>query len=330
MLFSMLIACATHSIVAPPYDVLTDAPSAALAELFASSEPDALFQEAINRRMTGDSQGAIDRLAWLEQQGHGSSHVLYELALAHETQEDFSTAIAVYDLLLGRDTSQSVQQDAGFRRALALLGLGSPQLAVEQLLALPGGEVFNNTDRHTFDLGLGVAWMRSNKMGPGMELVLSTLEATADSNSIPWMRAMGWHALAFERLAQAEKIRVDRRPYRRAARNLRARASLIAEAERYLIEVVNLGEPTWILVGMRDLGDAFIHTYEELNNSPVPNRLNPEQSKIYRELMQERSQSVLAKGWKAYDQGLDIAGRFGLQNSRVGLELQSRRNAIPF
>ncbi|MEE2750916.1 MAG: hypothetical protein VX519_05765 [Myxococcota bacterium] len=326
----MLLACATHSMVAPPYDVMTDAPSAALAELFASTEPQALFEEAVNRRMQGDSQGAIDRLAWLEQQGHGDSRVLYELALAHESREDFSTAVAVYDLLLGRDASQSVQQDAGFRRALALLGLGTPQLAVEQLLALPGGEVLADTDRHTFDLGLGVAWMRSDKLDAGMELVISTLEATADSESIPWMRAMGWHALAFERLVRSQEIRVDRRPYRRAARNLSVRAGLIAEAERYLIEVVQLGEPTWIMVGMRDLGDAFIHTYEALNNSPVPNRLNPEQAELYREMMQERSQSVLAKGWKAYDQGLDIAGRFGLQTSRVGQELQTRRDAIPF
>ena len=316
--------------VAPPYDVMADAPSSALAELFASVPREELFEEAVQRRMQGDSQGAIDRLAWLEQQGNSNSRVLYELALAHESREDFSTAVAVYDLLLRRDESQSVQQDAGFRRALALLGLGTPQLAVEQLLALPGGEVFSSTDRHTFDLGLGVAWMRADNTKAGMELVLSTLHATAGTDSIAWMRSMGWHAMASERLSEAKKIRVDRRPYRRAARNLSTRAGLIAEAEQYLIEVVQLGEPTWIMVGMRDLGDAFITIYEELNNSPVPNRLNPEQAQLYREMMVERSQSVLAKGWKAYDQGLDIAGRFGLQASQVGQELQTRRNAIPF
>ncbi len=330
MLFFILIACATHSIVAPPYDVMTDAPSAALAELFASTTKENLFQEAVSRRMQGDSQGAIDRLAWLEQQGDRDPRVLYELALAHETQEDYSTAIAVYDLLLQRDDSESVQQDAGFRRALALLGLGTPQLAAEQLLLLPGETHFDNTDRHTFDLGLGVAWMRSDKLSAGKELVHSTLKATADTSSIPWMRAMGWHALAFEQLQEAGRIRVDRRPYKKAARNLSRRAGLIAQAETYLIEVVQLGEPKWIMLGMRDLGDAFIQIYEELNNSPVPNRLNREQAELYREMMAERSQSVLAKGWKAYDQGLDIAGRFGLQDSVVGQELQVRKNAIPF
>jgi tetratricopeptide (TPR) repeat protein len=327
MFLALLVGCAAH-MFAPPYDPGLHGPSVALSELYADTPRDEVFQQAIVQRQTGDMEGAILRLVWLELGGDTDPKVLYQLALAYEGAEDHTTALSVYDRLLSRSADVGVQRDAGFRRALCLLELGWHEAAVDQLQSLPGGNLFDPKDRYTYDLGLGVALLRAGKQDKGIALINTTLEATAGTDLVPWMRSMGWHALAVDALAQAAKKRLDMRLYRRAGKNLTARAALIAEAEQYLVEMVKLTQPDWIMKGMRDLGDAYVAVHEQLNASPAPRRLNDDADAMYQEIMAERSHMLLGKAWKAYDQGLDIAGRFGMIDTRRAQELRERRDAI--
>ncbi len=327
MFLALLVGCAAHTFV-PPYDPGVHGPSVALSELYSDTPRDELFQQAIVQRQTGDMEGAIQRLVWMELGGDTDPKVLYQLALAYEGAEDHTTALSVYDRLLARSVDVEVQRDAGFRRALCLVELGWHMAAVEQLQTLPGGNLFEPHDRYTYDLGLGVALLRAGKRDKGIALINTTLEATAGSDLVPWMRSMGWHALAVDALGRAAAKRLDMRRYRRAGKNLTARAALIAEAEQYLVEMVKLTQPDWIMKGMRDLGDAYVAVHEQLNASPPPRRLNDDADEMYQEIMAERSHMLLGKAWKAYDQGLDIAGRFGMIDTRRAQELRERRDAI--
>jgi len=273
-------------------------------------------------------EGAILRLAWLEQTGDTDPRVLYQLALAYEGAENYATALSVYDRLLARAAEVEVQRDAGFRRALCLGELGWHEAAVDQLESLPGANLFEPQDRYTFDLGLGVSLLRAGKREKGIELIRTTLEATAGTEHVSWMRSMGWHALAVDALERAAKERLDLRRYRRAGKNLTERAALIAQAEQYLVEMVKLTQPDWIMRGMQDLGDAYVAVHEQLNASPPPRRLDDGAEAMYQEIMAERSHMLLGKAWKAYDQGLDIAGRFGMLDTRRAQALRERRDAI--
>ena len=286
-----------------------------------------VYAEALSRRNQGDTEGAIERLGWLYQQGDTEAATLFHLALAHELEEDFQVALSVYDLLLSEHKDRNVEKNAGFRRALCLMELGANRAAIRQLQRSGRGEVFDAEDRYTYDLATGVAWIRAGREAKGLPLVENTLAATEGTEMAPWMRAMGWHALAALTLRRAEKLSLSVRPSK-AAQNLQLRATMIAEAERYLIQVVTLSEPDWILAGMLDLGDAYLAVHSDLLAAPAPRGFSEEEKRYYREAMAREARSVLVKAWRSYDQGIELAGRFARLESKRARELRARRDAI--
>lgn len=322
----LLLACATVQL-GPLYDPAGHAPPAAFDGVFAAQTLDALFTDALARREAGDYEGAIHRLVWLRAHGDTSPEVLYQLGIAYELSGDLETAVSVYDLMLSEGSAKAYPLDAGFRRALCLEELGRYEESYRQYRALPTDRAFDRHDRYTLDIAVGIAALRSGHTREGMRLIETSLMATEGSDEITWMRAKGYIALSDWALEQAADLPLHG-PGRRISRNLEARAAAIAESQDVLVKVIALEEPEWILAGLLSLGDAYAALYDDLISAPPPRKLDADQVQIYQREVQVRSAVLLRKAWEAYDQGLEVAGKLGIDD-RTTKTLRERRDAIP-
>lgn len=304
-------------------------PPDALAQVYARQDPQALLEEAQTRRVYGDLDGAVERYAWLAQTTTDPELVLealVQLGITHELQGELVQAIEVYSLLLGRTEDPRWRRDVGFRRALCLEELGRYDEALDQYNALTHLRELNATDQTTLELAVGVATLRGGQARKGrrtLERVLAQPDRVAE---IPWMAAKAWYNLEVFTLEQAALL--DLTSAREAPKQLKERAGLILEAEAQLVHVVELGQPDFILAGLLALGDAYVGLAQDLAASPPPDKLNPEAAAIYTQALSERTRVLHRKAWEAYDQGLVVAGRFGMLNDTTAA-LQARRDAVP-
>jgi tetratricopeptide (TPR) repeat protein len=322
-LLLMTLGCALR---VAPYQPTQHLPSPALGQVFSQQDPQAVFEEALARRDEGDSRGAIDRLVWLREQGDESPVVLYQLGLAYELAGDFDTALAVYELLDVEDAQDRYELDVGFRRAMCLEALGRWDEALRTYRRLPQTAGFDRHDRLTLDLALGMAELRAGRTRRGQQLLEGALSATANTDEVPWMRAKAWYTLADVELARAGDEGLGGSE-RRQVRGLEERAAAIALAEQYLVQVVTLEEPEWILAGLLSLGDAYADLREDMLAVPAPSELNEEEALHYRAVLEQRTQVLLRKSYEAYDQGLLIAGKFQIRNEATA-QLRQRRDAL--
>lgn len=322
----LLLACAHHAPLAV-YQPANHAPPAGLEEVFGLQDPADVYQEAVDRRLDGDLDGAIHRLVWLRTHGDTSPAVLYQLGVAYEQTEAWATALSVYDLLIHEDTEQRWILDAGFRRAMCLEELGLWDQALAQYRDLPDQRTFDRHDRYTFDIGLGVAELLVGKRRTGERLLLTSLEATAETDEIAWMRGKAYWALARSELQQAaaEPLNVPRE--KAQVRNLERRAGHMAAAEAYIVQAVYVGEPDWILRSLLDLGDAYVLLRDDLLEIPTPDYLSPDEAQVYTDLLHQKGDVLLRKAWESYDKGVDVAGRFGMQTQDVQT-LIDRRDSL--
>ena len=274
----------------------------------------------------GDAQGAIDRLVWLREQGDNSAGLLYQLGLAYELDGQFEMALSVYELLALEDASQQHQLSVGFRRAMCLESLDRWDEALREYRRLPQTQGFDRHDRLTLDLALGVAELRAGREKKGRDLLERSLSATAQTEELPWLRAKAWYTLADVELQKANELSLDG-AQRKQVRRLEARAAAIAQAEQYLVQVVTLEEPEWILAGLLSLGDAYADLRQDMLDVPVPEHLDEEGAAHYRAVLEQRTQVLLRKSYEAYDQGLVVAGKFQIRNDATA-QLEQRRDAL--
>lgn len=320
MLTVLLLACIKAG---PAYDHTAHLPTDALAGVFANQDTKTVFDEAVSRRLDGDYEGAIDRLAWLVESGHGDPPTLYQLGIAHELDGDHRTAIAVYERLM-QDPAGTL--DGGFRRALCLEALGDWDAALRQYRRLPQAEGFDRHDRLTLDLALGVAELYAGKERRGRALIEDALAASEGVDEVTWVQAKARYALADQALDEARDLKLDGREAR-VARNLAARAAALEQAQSEIAAVIALGEPEWILEGMLRLGDGFLELRDDMLAVPPPHDFDEETTALYLKVLEERTQVLLVKGFQAYDGGLDVAGRFRVQNETTAT-LRERRDSI--
>ncbi len=313
MLLILALAC-LHTPPASAFDAQAHQPPPALGAVFASQDPDVVFQEAVDRRMDGDHQGAIERLAWLRAQGDRRPGVLYQLGVAYELAGDFETALSLYDLLIGEDLSGEYHDDAGFRRGICLEELGEWELALAQYKAVPTGEL-QGSDLWTINLARGIAEVRVGKQAKGQRRILNAL-ALSEGSEITWMQAKALYTLQDARLLERDQSPLEGSS-RRQAKHLQERAVQISDAEAMLAQVVRLEEPEWILKGLLSLGDAYLALQEELVIAPAPRKLDEQQVAMYRSMLQDKGSILLRKAWEAYDQGLVVAGTYGVEGPVV-------------
>ncbi len=317
------LACA-HRVA--PYAPTQHLPSPALGQVFGQQDPTAVFHEALARRDEGDAQGAVDRLVWLREQGDDSPALLYQLGLAYELAGDFETALGVYQLLAQEDEQERYVLDVGFRRAMCLESLGRWDEALRAYRRLPQTAGFDRHDRLTLDLALGMAELRAGRARQGQQLLERSLAATSSTNEVPWMRAKAWYTLADVELDRAGELGLVG-SQRKQVRVLEQRAAAIALAEQYLVQVVTLEEPEWILAGLLSLGDAYADLRRDMLAVPAPGDLSEEEAAHYRAVLDQRTQVLLRKAYEAYDQGLLVAGKFQIRNEATAL-LRQRRDSL--
>lgn len=321
-----LWACAAPLLSAYPLE--QHQPPAALAQVYATQPAEAVLADAEARRLVGDTDGAIERYAWLAQTSADPEQVLGALAqlgITHELRGELDQAVEVYSLLLLRTEDPRWQRDVGFRRARCLEELGRTAEAIAQYESLGQTRELDAQDRFTLDVAMGVAYLRGGHERKGVRLLDRALAQTELAGRAPYMTGKGWYALERHALDEAAGLRLD--DARKAPRQLQARAGLILDAEAHLVRAVEAGEPEWILRGLLDLGDAYLALSQDLAASPPPPELGPEQALVYTAELHRRTATLSRKAWESYDQGLVVAGRFGLENELTAA-LRARRDAV--
>ncbi len=323
MLLMLALAC-LHTPPATAFDVQPLLPPPALGQVFASQDPDVVFQEAMDRRMDGDVQGAIERFAWLRAQGDRRPGVLYQMGVAYEFAGEFKVALSAYDQLITEDLSGEYHDDAGFRRGICLEELGRWDEALAQYKLVPTKGLMGS-DLWTIQLARGIADVRTGKQGKGERAILAALQASQGSD-ITWMQAKALYTLQDSLLLERDQSPLEGSS-RRQAKHLIERAVQISDAEAMLAQVVRLKEPDWILKGLLSLGDAYLALHQELIVAPAPRKLDAQQVAMYRTVLEEKGTILLRKAWEAYDQGLVVAGTYGVE-SPVVVELAEKQAAL--
>lgn len=311
-----LLACLAHHQPQVTWASHHEALPPALVEVFATQDHDAVFEEAVARRKSGDTEGAIQRLAWLERQNPGDFAVLYQLGLAYEARGDFEAALTVYDRMAGDDPQGSYALDWGFRRALCLEELGQYEEALAEYRALPVPA--DGQKAATLALATEVAALEA-----GRGSIRSVEKAIDRASHDPWMCAKAHVAIATHLLDESKGLEFDV-GQRRQVKHLKARAGLIVDAESHIAAAVRLEQVEWILRGMLALGDAYADLADDLEGSRPPRGADPS---TYGAALEQKSQVIRAKAYTAYDQGLVVAGRFAVQGE-LPETLKSRRDGL--
>lgn len=325
LVLALLTGC-LHRDSAASWSVETSRPDASWNAPFSAVAPAALFDDAVERRIHGDLEGAIARLTWLRLAGDDSPATLYQLGIAYELDERFTEALGVYDLLLTELDDSPLQYDAYFRRGLTHEALGDTRSALRDYRRIPDHHDWERQDRYTLDLIKGGALLAADREHAGRTLVLSALKATEGTGEVSWARGRGLYALAEHTLGEAGEIPL-RGGQGKLAHRVRLRLEAIERADNYMVHVVRTEEPEWILAGLLVLGDAWLDLHDDLLAAPMPKGLSRWQEDHYRQLLADQIQRFRTRAWSVYDQGLGVAGTYRVEN-RYTRALRHRRDTI--
>lgn len=295
-----------------------------LEEQWAAAGPEAVLEDAVQRRTLGDFEGADARLGWLRAT-HDSGAARYHHAVSLELQERYGEAEALYATVPASFPAAPEARDARFRRALCLEDLDRPKEALELVRALQKEGGWSDRDRVTLDLERGVTLLRRGKTRRGLKRITAALVEAESIDGITWMRAKAHTALARHLLSEAAGIR--QRNGGKAAKKLKARSGNILDAEQQVISVARLGETEYALEGLLLLGDAYLAFYDDLLAVPPPRSLTDEQEALYTEALQDKVSTLKAKAYRYYDEGVALAVRTRWQGSLTD-DLKARRAAL--
>lgn len=316
----------------------THAPGASFGSLEATWEaipPDQLHEEAVERRKLGDYEGAEARLRYLAARQDGPSIEL-ALGITLELEERYADALGCYDAVLAKWPNAPEATNAAFRRALVLGDLGRHAESLAQVRALlrrgEGGsrrtsprKSWTERDRQTLELVRGVEELDSGHVRRGLRRIHRTLVALQGTDAIPWIRARARAAVVHHLLDEAASIPLVGN--KRAARNLKRRAALMSQAEDQVIAIARLKQVEYALLGVEQLGDAYMRLHDDMLAAPPPHRLTDEQVAIYRQEVASKAKILQAKAWRFYDEGVSLALRSGWQG-HLAHDLKARRDAI--
>jgi tetratricopeptide (TPR) repeat protein len=309
VLLLLLLACSHTPRVALEPVVITGSPE--LLDVVGLSNAE-IITLATERRLRGDTEGALARLAVVIEQRPPppeQADALYQLGLCHEREERFEQALAAYDRLVLSWPDSEVAQDGWFRRALCLEYLDRHREARRSLGHIDTAGGLDLHDRLTLDLQRGISLMRTGRVRAGAKL-LESAEAAADGTDMAtYLRGKARIARARALLDAAERLDL-RGSQRSQERALEQRAAHIAAAEQQVAAAAYLGEPEWILEGLLVLGDAYLHLHEAMLESRPPRSLSEEGVALYREQVAERAAILQVKAWNHYDAGIAKAAEW--------------------
>lgn len=323
----LTVACGHHRPALSLEPIVITA-SPALVDVSGLSNTE-IVAEAAERRLRGDTDGAIARLNLVIEQQPPPPELpdaLYQLGLCHERAERFELALEFYERLVTRHPDASASQDGWFRRALCLEYLGRHRQARRALARVATTNGLDLHDRLTLDLQRGISLVRSGRTRAGLRLMDAALAAADGSDQVTYLRAKSHVTRARIWLEAAERHDLDLRAGRQAA-VLELRASHIAAAEKEVAAAAYLGEPEWILEGLLLLGDAYASLHRDLLTSRVPKALDAEGALVYREKVEEQARVLIVKAWNHYDTGVAKAGEWRFVGRPLP-QLVSARDAI--
>ncbi len=288
-----------------------------------------IIEVAIDRRLRGDTDGAIARLQLvIDQQPPVTeqAQALYQLGLCHERAERFANALAAYDQLVDSWPDAAVAQDGWFRRSLCLEYLDRHREARKSLARVETADGLNLHDRLTLDLQRGITLVRSGKTRAGLRLIDSATTAAEGTELVTYLRGKAHIAQARVLLDAADELTM-RGSQRKQQKALERRAGYLAAAEQQVAAAAYLGEPEWILEGLLLLGQGYQSLYEDLMASAPPRKLSTEAQVIYLEEVAGRSQVLLVKAWNHYDAGVSKAGEWRYEGRPLP-DLVAARDAV--
>lgn len=291
----------------------------ALSDVFANQNPDDVFKEAVARHQSGDPEGAIQRLVWLNRQHPGDMAVLFQLGLAYELASRFEDAVSVYDHMQDLDSDGQWVLDWGYRRATCLQDLGRHDEALSELRALP--RPAQPGALAEVELSEAIAAFQAGR-GSEKHLV-QAIEAATPYDATSWTRGRAHIAIVDAKMREAATYTFDERD-KKQARHLKKRATLLLDADPHVAAALRLEQVHWAMTGLLLLGDGYAQLAEDLRNSRPPRGVDPE---VFYELLDERALVLEAKAHNAYDQGASLAGRF-LVDTPLTEVLLARRDAL--
>ncbi len=271
-----------------------------------------IIDEAAERRLRGDTQGAIVRLELVLEQRPPPPELpdaLYQFALCHEREDRFEQALSVYDRLVKEHPDALVTQDGWFRKGLCLDYLGRHREARRALSRVRTTQGLNLHDRLTLDLQRGISLVRGGRIRAGLALMDGALSAVEGSDQVTYLRAKAHVTRARVWLDSSADRDLDV-PERKQLAVLEQRAEHLAAAEREVAAAAYLGEPEWILEGLLLLGDGYRDLHRDILDSRVPRDLDEESVAIYHAKVQERARVLIVKAWNHYDTGISKAGEW--------------------
>ncbi len=271
-----------------------------------------IIEAAVDRRLRGDTQGAITRLQLVvgqQPEAAEQADALYQLGLCHERDERFDDALAAYDRLVHAWPDAAVAQDGWFRRALCLEYLDQHREARRSLAHVQTAEGLDLHDRLTLDLQRGITLVRSGRSRAGLQLIESATAAAEGTDLVTYLRGKA-HVTRARVLLDAARGLALTGSQKKQERTLKQRASYLAAAEKEVAAAAYLAEPEWILEGLLLLGQAYLDLHQALMSSTPPRKLSDEGKAVYREEVSRYSQVLQIKAWNHFDAGVSKAGEW--------------------
>ncbi len=327
LVLAALLACA-HRPAPVTLEPVVITGSAQLLDVVGLTNPE-IIDAAVERRLRGDTAGAIARLQIvIEQQPPAPEQALalYQLGLCHERDERFDEALAAYDRLVQTWPASVVSQDGWFRRALCLEYLDRHREARRSLERVETTRGLDLHDRLTLDLQRGISMVRSGRLRAGLRLLDSASAAAEGTELVPYLRGKAHVTRARVLLDAAASLELSG-SQRRQERALEQRAAYLADAEQQIAAAAYMGEPEWILEGLLLLGQAYLELHAAMLASSPPRKLSDEATAVYREEVAQRSQILQVKAWNHFDTGVSKAGEWGYVGRPLA-QLVAARDAI--
>lgn len=303
------------------------APPQTLEEIFASTAPAQLLDEAITHREQGDWSGADARLAFLEGKGLFPQTVAFQRAVIAELSERYAEARSRYAELITRWPDAPEAGDAAYRQALVQNDSGDPAAALKTIKALQRRSGWDEDDTLTLALERGVAELRLGKERRGIRHIDNALDALEGGDRLRWMRARARAALLSAQLERADSLSVANP--KKAKDAVLERRALITQADQQRQAIVALNEPEYVLDALLRIGDSASRLYADVNAAPPPRSIaeDPALFATYQGMVAQQSETFRTVAFQYYDAGVDLARRLSWQGS-VAATLQERRDAL--
>ncbi|MFT4976864.1 MAG: hypothetical protein ACI8S6_002769, partial [Myxococcota bacterium] len=229
-----------------------------------------------------------------------------------------------YDDVVASGAEASLRHDAAFRRAIVLEDMGDHRASLKQIKALSSAEEWTEAESVSLELCRGIAELSSGRSRRGVERLESGLAALEGSTEQTWMRARARAARARYLLDEAAVLEL--KGDKKAARRLSARNALMIAAEQQVLAIVQLGETEYILVGLQEVGDAYLRLHDDLLAAPAPRKLDAAMVVIYTEAVASKAGILKRKARQYYGTGLRFAEEAGWEGgARDSLSLRLSR-----